>query len=129
MSSPNRVVKTKVPARVIVTATLIGLFAVGFILLAVWQSGRGLVEARMSGTIVTKEFQPYAQPEHQITLNRSGEVSAQNSDGQYIITVSVPQKDGSKKTFTVWLNDKNRYDAVKVGDSFDVGPYVIPSKK
>ena len=129
MSSPNRVVKTKVPARVIVTATLIGLFSIGFVLLAVWQSGRGLVEARMSGTIVSKEFQPYSQPEKQITLNRSGDVSTQNSDGQFIINVSVPQSDGSKKTFTVWLNDKQRYDAVKVGDSFDVGPYVIPSKK
>ena len=52
-------------------------------------------------------------------------VSARTSEGQYLLSVEVPQKDGSKKTFNVWLNDKLRYDAVKVGDSFDVGPYLI----
>ena len=128
MSSPNRVVKTKVPARVIISTVLIGVSVVGFILYAVWESGRGLHEARLTGVIVTKEFQPYAEPERQITLNRGGTVSARTSDGQYLISVDVPQGDGSKKTYNVWLNDKGRYDAVKVGDSFDVGPYLIPSK-
>ncbi|MFA7343994.1 MAG: hypothetical protein WC003_06795 [Terrimicrobiaceae bacterium] len=128
MSTPNRVVKTEVPARVIVTAVLIGVFVVGFVLVAVWQSGRGIAEARMTGKIVSKEFKPYPEPERQITLNRSGAVSGQNSDGEYLIAVEVPKNDGSKKTFNVWLNDKRRYDAVKIGDSFDVGPYLVPSK-
>jgi len=125
MSSPNRVIKTKVPMRVLVSAVLIGVIVVGFILYAIWESGRGLHEARMSGVIVSKEFQPYPEPERQITLNRGGTVSARTSDGQYLLSVEVPQKDGSKKTYNVWLNDKGRYDAVKVGDSFDVGPYLI----
>jgi len=128
MSTPNRVVKTKVPIRVLASAVLIGVLVVGFIFYAIWQSGRGLHEARMSGVIVSKEFQPYPEPERQITLNRGGTVSARTSDGQYLLSVEVPQKDGSKKTFNVWLNDKLRYDAVKVGDSFDVGPYLVPSK-
>jgi len=125
MSTPNRVVKTKVPIRVLVSAVLIGVFAVGFILYAVWESGRGLHEARKTGVIVSKEFQPYPEPERQITLNRGGTVSARTSEGQYLLSVEVPQNDGSKKTFNVWLNDKGRYDAVKVGDSFDVGPYLV----
>jgi len=125
MSTPSRVVKTKVPLRVIFSAVLIGVLVVGFILYAVWESGRGLHEARMTGVIVSKEFQPYPAPERQITLNRGGTVSARTSDGQYLLSVEVPQSDGSKKTFNVWLNDKLRYDAVKVGDSFDVGPYLI----
>ena len=125
MSAPNRVIKTKVPIRVLVSAVLIGVIVVGFILYAIWESGRGLHEARMSGVIVSKEFQPYPEPERQITLNRGGTVSARTSDGQYLLSVEVPQKDGSKKTYNVWLNDKGRYDAVKVGDSFDVGPYLI----
>jgi len=128
MSTPNRVVKTELPARVIVTAVLIGVAVMAIILLAIWQSGMGLHEARMSGVIVTKEFKPYPEPERQITLNRSGTVSAQTSAGQYLISVEVPQKDGSRKTFNVWLNDKRRYDAVKIGDAFDVGPYLVPSK-
>jgi len=127
MSTPNRVVKPKTPARVIVGAVLIALFVGAFIVIAIWQTGIGITDARMRGTVVSKEFQPLAQPEREITLNRSGSVSARTSDGEYIISVEVEQKDGTKKTFTVWLNDKQRYDSVKVGDEFDVGPYLVPS--
>jgi len=128
MNSSSRVVKAKLPARVIVSAVLIGLFVVGFLVVAVWQSGSTITAAKMTGLIVSKEFQPSAEPEREITLNRSGAVSSRNVAGEYIITVEVPRKDGSKKVVTVWLNDKARYDAVKVGDSFDVGPYYVPSK-
>ena len=128
MDPKNRVVKPKVPARVIVSAVLIALFVGGFVIIAVWQSGRGIVEARMSGIVVAKEFQPLAEPERQITLNRDGAMSATNASGQFILTVEVPQGDGKKKTFTVWLNDKQHYDSTKIGDSFDVGPYVVPSE-
>lgn len=128
MSSTNRVVKPKLPARVVLSAVAIGLLVVGFIVFAVWQSGHGITQARMSGMIVSKEFQPLDQPEREITLNRSGALSATNSTGNFIITVEVPQPDGTKKLYTVWLNDKARYDAVKVGDSFDVGPYYLPEK-
>jgi hypothetical protein len=129
MNTPDRVIKTKVPARVIVSATLIGLFVIGFIIVAVWQSGRGITEARMSGTIVAKEFQPLQTPERQITLNRDGALSATNSTGQFVLTVEVPQGGNTTKTFTVWLNDKAQYDSLKIGDRFDVGPYVVPEKK
>jgi hypothetical protein len=129
MSTPNRVVKTKIPARVIVSSVLIGLFVVGFIVVAVWQSGRGIVDARMRGTIVSKEYQPISQPERQITLDRHGALSARDATGEYVITVDVPQRDGTKRTFTVWLNDKARFDAVNVGDAFDVGPFLVPSPR
>ncbi|MEI6035638.1 MAG: hypothetical protein WCS65_15335 [Verrucomicrobiae bacterium] len=128
MNSSSRVIKTKVPARIIVSATLIGLFVAGFIIVAVWQSGARISDAKMSGIIVTKEFLPFADSEREITLNRSGTVSARNVDGDYIIVVEVPQKDGKKKAVKVWLNDKSRYDAVKVGDTFDVGPYYVRSE-
>jgi len=128
MSSPNRVVKPKLPARVVLSAVAIGLLVIGFIIFAVFQSGRGITEARMSGTIVSKSFQPPAQQEREITLNRSGALSATNATGTFIITVEVPQPDGTKKLYTVWLNEKARYDAVKVGDAFDVGPYYLPEK-
>ena len=128
MSTPNRVVKTKIPIRVIVTATLIAAVVVGFIIFAVWQSGRGIVDARMRGTIISKEFEPYPEPEREITLNRSGTVSAQTTKGEYLIAVEVPQRDGTKRTFNVWLNDRQRFDAVQVGDSFDVGPFLVPSQ-
>lgn len=127
MSTPNRVVKTKVPVRVIVSATLIGVVVAGFIIFAVWQSGRGITDARMRGIIISKQFEPYPEPEREITLNRSGTVSAQTTKGEYLIAVEVPQRDGTKRTFNVWLNDRQRFDAVQVGDSFDVGPFLVPS--
>jgi hypothetical protein len=96
-----------------------------FILFAVWQMGSGIADAKMTGTVVAKDFKPMAEPEKQITIHKGGDVRSDKVDGDYIITVEVLQKDGTKKPYTVWLNDKARYDAVKVGDNFDVGPYLV----
>ena len=128
MNSSPRVFKAKVPAHVIISAVLIVLSVVGFLVLTIWQSGTRIVDAKMTGIIVSKEFKPLSEPAREITLNREGTVSARHVDGEYILTVEVPQKDGSKKAVNVWLNDKARYDAVKVGDSFDVGPFYLPTK-
>jgi len=127
MDSSRRVVESKLPAHVVAGAVFIAMAVAAFIILAVWESGRGLKEARMSGVVIAKEFRPLAQTERQITLNRSGTVTNALTEGDFILHVEVPQKDGKPKLFNVWLNDRQRYDAVKVGDNFDVGPYVVPS--
>lgn len=129
MNPPDRVVKTKVPARVIAGAVLISVFVIGFILVAVFYSGAGLSEARMRGTVVSKEFRPLPAPERQITIDRQGGVNARTSEGEFIVTVEVPQANGPARTFTVWLNDRARFESLKVGDSFDVGPYIVPSRE
>jgi hypothetical protein len=118
----SRVIRTRNPARVIVAAVLIGLFLAGFIVLAIWQSGTAIEKARMTGRIVAKEFVPY--PEHQITLGRRNGLKTGESEGDYILTVEVNVGGGTKKPYNVWV-DKRRYDAVRVGDSFDVGPYLV----
>lgn len=118
-----RVVKTKKPLRVVIGAVAIGITLLAFIFFAMWQSGRNITEARMSGTITEKEFVPAA--ERQITLGREGNLSAQNKEGDFILTVAVPEGSGPSKVFRVWLPDRKQYDAVAVGDNFDVGPYVI----
>jgi len=128
MEKNSRVVKTPVPLRVIATAVLIAVAVLGFIVVAVWQSSARISDAKMTGTITAKEFRPLAEAENQVTLNRGGAVSAKTVEGEYILTVEVPQKDGSKRVLNVWLNDKARYDAVKVGDSYDCGPAYVPSK-
>jgi hypothetical protein len=117
-----RVIKPKTPPRVIVTAVLIALFVLGFIFFAVFQSGRGISDARMRGIVVAKEFTP--QPETQITLGRKGSVTARERDGIYLLTVEVPQPDGTKKPYYVEIKTKDQYDAIKIGDTFDVGPYL-----
>ena len=76
----------------------------------------------MTGRIVAKEFVPSA--EHQVTLGRKGGLTPQESAGEYILTVEVPMTDGTKKPYYVWV-DKKRYEALKIGDSFDVGPYLV----
>ena len=87
--------------------------------------GSGITDAKMTGVVVAKEFKPMAEPEQQITIHKGGDVRSDRVDGEYVITVEVSLKDGVKKSYTVWLNDKARYDAVKVGDNFDVGPYLV----
>lgn len=121
-----REIKTPPPVRVIVTAVGIGVLVLGTVLWAIWYSGTGIQEAKMTGVIVGKEF--VAAPEHQINLGRKGELYAGDVAGEYILTVEVPQKDGSKKPYKVWL-DKKRYEALKEGDSFDVGPYLVRDGK
>jgi hypothetical protein len=121
----KRVIKVQIPISTWVKSILIGVGAFAFIVFAIWQTGKPIVDAKMTGTVVSKEFKPLAQAERQITLNRDGAVRTDNVDGEYIITVEVLLKDGSKKTFTVWLNDQKRFESTNVGDTFDVGPYLV----
>jgi len=120
----DRTFKPKLPAKTIATAVLIGAFIIGFIVFAVVQVGQPIDKAWMTGTIVSKEHIPYQNPEEQVTLNRDGDLSARTIDGEYILTVDVPQEDGTNKPFKVWMPNKKSYDEVKVGDSFNVGPYL-----
>jgi hypothetical protein len=118
----SRVIRTRTPPRVIAAAVLLALFLVGFLVLAIWQSEMAIEKARMTGTIVAKEFVP--RPEHQVTLGRTGGLRAGESQGEYILTVEVTANDGTKKPFYVWV-DKKRYEAVEIGSAFDVGPYLV----
>jgi hypothetical protein len=119
----SRVVRTRLPVRVLAAAFLLGLFLVGFLVLAVWQSGSAIEKARMTGKVVAKEFVP--APEQQVRVGRNGGLTATDSPGEYILTVEVPAEDRkTKKSYDVWV-DKRRYEAVKIGDSFDVGPYLV----
>lgn len=121
MSNP-RTIKTKVPVRQIVIACLIGAVVLFFVVFAVWQSGTQIIDAKKTGTIVKKEFIP--EPEEQIVLQSKGQVTARHKEGEYILTVDVPGRDGTVKTYYVYLN-KKQYDAVNVGDSYDVGPALV----
>lgn len=118
----QRVFKPQLSPRVIVSAVLLGVFLFGFVALATWYLFSENKNARMTGVVVTKEFVP--APERQITVGGDGTINAQDKDGDYILTVEVEEKDGTKKPYKVWL-DKTRYDALKVGDAFDVGPYLV----
>lgn len=116
-----RVIKTKQPIHIIVSAVAIGVLVFAFIVYAVWQSGSEIKNARMTGTIVEKEFTPLS--EEQIVIGKQG-VTARKIDGEYVLTVEVPQKDGTQKKYYVWVN-KPIFDALKVGDSYDVGPALV----
>ena len=119
----SRVIRTRVPVRVWAAAFLLGLFLIGFLVLAIWQSGSAIEKARMTCRVVAKEFIP--APEQQVTICRQSGLSATESPGEYILTVEVTTEDKrTKKPYDVWV-DKRRYQAAKIGDSFDVGPYLV----
>lgn len=119
----SRVVKPHTPVRLVVTAVLIGVIVLGFIFFAVFQSGRGITEARMRGIVVAKDFTP--QAERQIILGRDGAVDARDREGEFLLKVEVKQEDGTVKTYDVWIQTREQYEAIKVGDTFDVGPYLV----
>jgi hypothetical protein len=125
MTDNPRTISNKPPLSLVLKASVIGLAALGIVLFATWQFGSSITSAKKTGTVVSKEFRPLDQPENQITLNRDGAVRSDRVEGDYIITVEVPMADGTKKTYTVWLNTKERYEAVNIGDTFSVGPYLV----
>lgn len=126
-SGPGRTVKPQVPVSVWLTAFGIGAAVLLFIVFATWQTGVNVVDAKLTGTVTGKEFRPLDAAETQITLNRDGAMRSDRVEGDYIITVQVPRRDGPPKTYTVWLGSRERFDAVAIGDNFDVGPYVVES--
>ncbi|MGC1480883.1 MAG: hypothetical protein WA771_10290 [Chthoniobacterales bacterium] len=117
----HRTVKPKTPWGAVVSAVLVGVLLLAGIVLSVWWSGQGIVDARLRGVVVSKEFVP--QKEEQITIGEQG-LRTSERDGEYIVTVEVPMKEGGVEPYKVWL-DKTRYDTVTVGESFDVGPYLV----
>jgi hypothetical protein len=128
MPDNPRTIDNSPPASLVIKAVVLGILAIGIILFAIWNFGSSISEAKMTGTVVAKEFRPLQAAENQITLNRDGSVRSDRVDGEYLATVEVPLAGGEKKTFTVWLNSKERYDALQIGDSFDVGPYLAPDE-
>lgn len=120
-----RVVKPKLPLRVIISAVGIGLAVFAFIAFAVWQSGLGLKEARKTGVIVKKEYIP-GPAEKQITLGRDRSLQTLDKKGQYLLRVDVPNSDGTVEPYDVEIFDQQQFDKLQVGDQFDVGPYLQP---
>lgn len=122
MDTPSRKISNPPPVKLLVGSILLGVAILGTIFFAVFYTGQNIVNARMPGIITEKTYTPSA-PERQITIGDAGLV-AQDKDGEYVLMVEVSLPDGTKRNFKVWV-DKTRYEALKVGDSFDVGPYVV----
>lgn len=123
MDQPDRTIpKPSIPLKSIIGISVVALGVVGFIFFAIWYSGAEMQEAKATGTIIAKDFTP--QAERQITIGEGG-IRARDQDGEYTLTVEVRQRDGTMKRYTVYL-DKERYDAVDIGDQYDVGPYIVP---
>lgn len=121
----NREFKPHTPPAVVIKAVLIAVVVTGFVVAAIYEAGRGIREARLTGTVVSKEFVPAGKEEQQITLFRDGEIAVKNVEGDFILNVEVKMPEGGTRQFRVWLPDRARYEAISVGDSFDVGPYLV----
>lgn len=118
----NRTFKAKTPVGLIVGIVIGSIVLLSAIFYAVWYSGVQIADAKKTGTIVAKNVTP--QTEETITLGKGG-LSNHETDGVYTLTVEVKQRDGRIKTYTVWVN-KKLYESLNVGDSYDVGPALVP---
>ena len=107
--------------RLIVGLCLLGLFLIAGILYAIYQAQAGIEDARLRGVITAKNFEP--QPEQQITFGRGG-LNKTDTKGEYTFNVQVKNRDGSVKDYIVFV-DQTRYEAHDIGDTFDVGPYLV----
>ena len=125
MNSEQKVLKPQIPFTTVLGAVLIGVLLFVFVIFAVKQTGKPINQALMRGTITEKQFLPAKAPEAQITIGRNGQFLARTVEGEFILTVEVPV-DGVKKEYKVYMPDREQYDKYKVGDTFDVGPYLIP---
>lgn len=121
MNDP-RVVKPQLPIGVIVSAVVIGLLVLGFVIFAVGYTGYQVQKAKLPGVIISKEF--VADEAREISIGRKGQLDARDKDGDYYITVEAMGPDGAKKPYDVWV-PKEMYERLKVGDKFDVGPYLV----
>ncbi len=121
MNDP-RVVKPQLPIGIIVSAVLIGLLVLGFIIFAVGYTGYQVQKAKLPGVIISKEF--VAEQSREISIGRKGQLDTMNKDGDYYLTVEAMGPDGAKKKYDVWV-PKDMYNRLKVGDKFDVGPYLV----
>lgn len=121
-----RAVKPQIPVKLIVGVILLGIFIMGFLVFAL-RSTQGIIsDATKRGTVVSKEFIPAVTEEKQITMRSDGSFNATTSEGDFILMVEVPQADGTKVPYKIWMPDRAQYDAVDVGDSYDVGPRLVP---
>lgn len=119
-NNPYVIKRTKAPLKLILILSLGGALLLGGILFAIWYSAAQLADARMAGTVTAKKFTP--APEQQIILGKDM-LTARDKDGEYELTVDVRGRDGVVKSYIVTLG-KAQYETLKVGDSFDVGPYL-----
>lgn len=121
-SSP-KVFKAKTPPALVIGLVIGGIALIVGIFFSVWWLSQQNIEARMRGTVVEKEF--IEAPEQRVTIGRSG-LEARQIEGEFLIYVDVPNRAGQLTRYRVDLRTRDRFDAIEVGDTFDVGPYLVP---
>lgn len=122
---PGRVYKPHHPKSVLFAAVGIAVLVAVAIIVAFAFTTRTIQDARMVGTVTEKNFIPL--PERQITIGRDG-LRAEDRKGNFQIRVAVPQRTGPPRDFLVDNLPQERWEAIEVGDSFEVGPYLAPGQ-
>ncbi|MFV0337507.1 MAG: hypothetical protein ACK5LK_04600 [Chthoniobacterales bacterium] len=122
MKDDPRTVKVKTPLALILVLIIGGCLLLAGIFYGTWKLGAGSYDARKVGIIKSKEFIPLK--EELVSVGDNGLVH-ETKDGEYILHVDVRGSDGSMKSYDVYLKDKERFDSLSVGDSFEVGPYLV----
>ncbi|MFV0416931.1 MAG: hypothetical protein ACK5NG_11265 [Chthoniobacterales bacterium] len=126
MEKNSRTIKVKTPPGLIVALVIGVCLLLAAIFYGTWKLSSDTYDARKMGVITSKEFVPLK--EKLLSVGDKGLVR-ESKDGEYILHVDVRGSDGSIKSYDVYLKDKERYDSLSVGDSFEVGPYLVKGVK
>lgn len=123
--SGSREIKSNTPpllAAGIVTACLVLLVAIFW---SLSQLQTQITDAKLTGTIIEKNFTP--NPRQEVMLDRHGGMQVRHREGDYSILVRVKHRDGTLKDYKVTNLQPEVFEKLEVGQRFDVGPYLVPS--
>jgi hypothetical protein len=119
-----KVFKPRTPLGLIIGIVVVCVGLLVGVFVAVNSLQRGFADARMTGTIIEKNFSE--APQREVTFGEQG-LQAMNVRGEFTLTVRVRERDGETRDFTVWVPEV-MFNEVAVGDRFDVGPFLVPTE-
>jgi len=129
----NKIYRYKTPTKDIVKAVLMSVLGVAIVIGGIVLLNDRMANARKRGVIVEKRFEPFEHREQRIEIGKEG-FRQTISDGKYIIMVEVPPPWpqrwfglGESRLIHVSFPDDQaeRFEQLKLGDKFDVGPYLV----
>jgi hypothetical protein len=117
-----RTVNSRPPIFSIIAIVLGCILLLGAIVFATTYWNRTFVDARMTGVIIEKSHTD--EPRAEVTFGTEG-VRATSASGVFTFTVRVRDREGETNDYTVWVPEV-MFHQFEVGDTFDVGPYLVP---
>ncbi len=121
-TQPSRTIKTHTPVGLVAGVVIACALLLAGIYFALNHLQKEFNNSRLTGIITAKEFE--SERREEITIGEVG-LHTRNLTGDHVLTVRVPRPNEEPKEYKVWVPE-SIYHTLEVGDSFDVGPYLVP---